>query len=211
LPVLGLDGVRGIAAAACLSQTMNSRILGNPLDMQALLNHTLATATAAELLARIRHGSLASEAFIAGLLHNLGVAVQVQLDTPGVEAMIRARQAGDTREIRALESLCAVVSHEECVAMILEAWHLPGALVAAVRHHHDPAAAPVVHGVLTALVSVGANLSLASGCTYALEPVPGLSNAHALALLELTEDEIEGVATELPGRAAELRNAMGPA
>jgi HD-like signal output (HDOD) protein len=211
IPLLGLDGVRGIAAASCLSQTMNSRILGSPLDMKALLEHSLATAVAAESLARIRHGTLASEAFIAGLLHNLGVAVQVQLDTPGVEAIIRARQADDTREIRALESQFAAVGHEECIAVILEAWQLPDALVAAVRHHHDPAAAPAAYGVLAALVNMGAYLSLASGYTYALETAPGLCSAQVVAQLELTAEDIEGVAAELSGRAARLRNALGPA
>ncbi len=211
LPLLGLDGVRGIAAASCLSQTVNSHMLGSPLDMKAFLDHSLATAVAAESLARIRHGSLASEAFIAGLLHNLGVAVQVQLDTRGVEAMIRARQADDAREIRALESQCAVVGHEECVAVILEAWQLPDALVAATRHHHDPSTAPAAYGVLAALVNMGAHLSLAGGYTYALEPAAGQCSAQVLAQLELTVEDIEAVAADLPGRAARLRNALGPA
>jgi HD-like signal output (HDOD) protein len=210
LPVLGLDGVRGIAAAACLSQTMNSRRLGSPLDMKALLEHSLATAAAAESLARIRHVSLAPEAFIAGLLHNLGVAVQVQLDTPGVEAIIRARQADDTREIRALESQCAAVGHEECIAVVLQAWQLPDALVAAVRHHHEPAAAPAAYRDLAALVNMGAHLSLASGYTYALEIAPGPCSAQVLAQLELTVADIEGVAAELPRHAARLRSALGP-
>jgi HD-like signal output (HDOD) protein len=210
IPLLGLDGVRGIAAASCLSQTVNSRVLGSPLDLKAFLEHSLATAVAAESLARIRHGTLASEAFIAGLLHNLGVAVQVQLDTPGVEAIIRARHADDTREIRALESQFAAVGHEECIAVILEAWQLPDALVAAARHHHDPAAAPAAHGVLAALVNVGAYMSLASGHTYALEPAPGQCNAQVRAQLNLTVDDVEGVAAELPWRAARLRSALGP-
>jgi HD-like signal output (HDOD) protein len=210
LPLLGLDGVRGIAAASCLSQTVNSRIFASPLDMKALIEHSVATAVAAESLARIRHGSLASEAFIAGLLHNLGVAVQVQLDTPGIEAMIRARDADDAREIRALEAQCAAVGHEECITVILEAWQLPDALVAAARHHHDPSAAPAAYGVLAALVNLGAYLSLASGYTYALEPAPGQCSAQALALLELTAEDIEGVAAELPARTAGLRSALGP-
>jgi HD-like signal output (HDOD) protein len=211
LPLLGLDGVRGIAAASCLSQTVNTRTLGSPLDMKALIEHSLATAVAAESLARIRHGALASEAFIAGLLHNLGVAVQVQMDMPGVEAIIRARQADDAREIRVLEAQYAAVGHEECVAVILAAWQLPDALVAAARHHHDPSAAPAAYAVLAALVNMGAYLSLASGYTYALESAPGSCNAQVLAQLELTVEDIEGVAAELPGRTANLRSALGPA
>ena len=79
------------------------------------------------------------------------------------------------------------------------------------RHHHDPAAAPAAYGVLAALVNMGAYLSLASGYTYALETAPGLCSAQVVAQLELTAEDIEGVAAELSGRAARLRNALGPA
>jgi len=71
--VLGLDAVRGIAAAACLDRTL-PRGWKHPLvDMNAVVHHSVATAAAAEALARIRHPDLAAEAFVAGLLHkNLG-------------------------------------------------------------------------------------------------------------------------------------------
>ena len=44
------------------------------------MHHSHATAAAADSLARIVHPGLAQEAFIAGLLHNLGVAAQIHLE-----------------------------------------------------------------------------------------------------------------------------------
>jgi HD-like signal output (HDOD) protein len=208
LPVLGQDAVRGIAAAACMCQAVTSRPPGDLLDIKALLWHSLATASAAESLARIRHESLAAEAFIVGLLHNLGVVIQRQLDGPGIDAMIRARQMDESCEIRALESQYAAIGHEECIALILDAWQLPEALVAAVRHHHDPMAAPVAHRDLAGLVNLGAQLAVSSGCTFALEPVYGRCSARVLAHLELSADDVDGVALELPERAARLGNAL---
>jgi HD-like signal output (HDOD) protein len=208
VPLLGLDAVRGIAAAACLDRSVTCEASGGHIDMKALLNHSLATAIAAESLARIGHPSLASEAFIAGLLHNLGVAVQVRLDTAAVEAMIVARRMDDMRDIRQLEADCAALSHEECVAVIFEAWQLPESLVAAVRYHHDPMAAPAAHCELAGLINMGAYLGLASGNTYALEPVPGPCNTQVMTQLELGQEDISGVAIELPERAAKLRSAL---
>jgi HD-like signal output (HDOD) protein len=208
VPLLGLDAVRGIAAAACLDRAVTSGASGSHIDMQALLNHTLATAIASESLARIGHQSLASEAFIAGLLHNLGIVIQARLDTAGVEAMIGARRMNDTREIRELESECAAVSHEECVAVVFEAWQLPASLVAAVRHHHDPMAAPADHCDLASLVSLGAYMGLASGNTYTLEPTLGQCNVGAMRQLQLGEKDFNGIAVELPERAAKLRGAL---
>ena len=208
VPLLGLDAVRGIAAAACLDRTMASEASSTQIDMKALLNHTLATAVAAESLAQIGHQSLASEAFIAGLLHNLGVAVQARLDSPGVAAMIVARRADELRGIRELESDCAAVSHEECVAVLFEAWQLPESLVAAVRHHHDPMAAPAAHCDLAALINLGAHLGLASGSTYTLEPVPGQCDLRVMTQLALDDEDVRGVAAALPERAAALRSAL---
>ena len=62
-----------------------------------------------ELLARICRPGLAPDAFIGGLLHHLGTAVQVQLDLPGIRAMIERRGAHDTRDIRLLEAELAAM------------------------------------------------------------------------------------------------------
>ncbi len=206
LPLLGLDAVRGIAAAACLDHVVVQG--GAPLEMQALVRHSMATAAASDALARIHHRALAGEAFIAGLLHNLGVAVQIHLDTPGVQAMIEVRRVNPCGSIRELESDRVLVGHEECVAVIFEAWKLPAGLVAAVRHHHDPLGAPEPYRALACLVNLGATLALACGHTFTLEPAPAERHAGAMALLELTAGDLDRVEAALPERLAALRSAL---
>jgi HD-like signal output (HDOD) protein len=208
LVLLGLDAVRGIAAAACLDRTVKRASEPAPIDMDALVRHSLATAVAAEALARIRHGSLAPEAFIAGLLHNLGVTVQLRLDPAGVGAMIDALQAMPERDIAALEAERVKVGHERCVAVLFEAWQLPAMLVEAARHHHDPMAAPEQHRELAALVNLGIHLSLACGNTYALEPAATRRNHAAMSLLGLTDEDLDRVAADLPERLARLQEAF---
>jgi HD-like signal output (HDOD) protein len=208
LVVLGLDAVRGIAAAACLDRTMSPGSEQSLVDMGALLQHSLATASAAESLARIQNPALASDAFIAGLLHNLGIVVQLHLDSPGITAMIDLRKSDDTRDMRALESQHASIGHEECIAVIFEEWKLPESLIAATRHHHDPMAAIEPHRALAALINLGATLGLASGSTFMLEPVPIAHNAAAMSWLGLNEEQVDEVAIALPGRVAELRQAL---
>jgi HD-like signal output (HDOD) protein len=177
--------------------------------MPALLRHSLATAVAAEALARFEHESIASEAFIAGVLHNLGVAIQVCIDRSGVTAMLEERRRNPARDIRAVESQFATVRHEDCVAAILDAWQLPEALVAATGYHHDPSAAPPAHRVLALLVSLGASLALASGHTFSLEPAaPAEPSPEALGVLGLTARELEQVTTELPEKVESLARAL---
>ncbi|MGO8858275.1 MAG: HDOD domain-containing protein [Steroidobacteraceae bacterium] len=208
LVVLGLDAVRGIAAAACLDRTMSPGSEQSLVDMEALLQHSLATASAAETLARIQNPALACDAFIAGLLHNLGIVVQLHLDSPGITTMIDLRKSDDTRDMRALESEYASVGHEECIAVIFEAWKLPESLIVATRHHHDPMAAIEPHRALAALINLGATLGLASGSTFTLEPAPIARNAAAMSWLGLNEEQVDEVAIALPGRVAELRQTL---
>ena len=206
--LLGLDAVRGIAAAACLDRTAASTAGTALIDMRALVQHSLATAAAADALARIGHATLAADAFIAGLLHNLGTTVQIQLDTAGVQAIIRLREAADMRELRILEKERVAVGHEDCAAVIFESWQLPEALIAAARHHHDPMSAPESFRPLAALVNLGANLGLATGNTHTLEPQPAPRLAPAMDYLGLSDENLDAVAAELPERVAALRQAI---
>jgi HD-like signal output (HDOD) protein len=209
--LLGLDAVRGIAAAACLDRTVRRATATTPIDMDALVHHSLGTAVAAETLARLRHRALAADAFIAGLLHNLGVAVQAQVDPRGLGELIDALRAAPERGLTALEAERVQVGHEHCAAVLFEAWKLPAALVEATRHHHDPLAAPQSHRALAALVNLGIQLSLACGNTYALEPAAPQRDAAVMALLGLSDADLDRVAAELPGRLAQLGEAFGGA
>jgi HD-like signal output (HDOD) protein len=208
LVVLGVDAVRGIAAAACLDRSLPRRGEDSVVDMKSLIRHSIATAASAESLARIRRPALAAEAFIAGLLHNLGIVVQLQLDAPGIRTMIKLREAGDVRDMRALELDCVVIGHEECVGVIFEAWQLPESLIAAARDHHDPMGATPPHRELAALINLGANLGLAGGSTFGLEPSQVTRNAPAMASLELDDDQLDGIAVDMPARVAALRSAL---
>ncbi|MEA3107637.1 MAG: hypothetical protein QOI88_2242 [Gammaproteobacteria bacterium] len=208
LLVLGVDAVRGIAAAACLDRSLPRRGEYSAVDIKAVVEHSIATAAAAESLARIGRPALAAEAFIAGLLHNLGIVVQLHLDAPGVQTMINLRKAGDVRDMRALESEHSTIGHEECIAVIFEAWQLPESLIEAARHHHDPMAAAPPHRDLAVLINLGANLGLAGGNTFELEPSRVDRNAPAMASLGLDDGQLDGVAADMPARVAELRSGL---
>jgi len=208
LLMLGRDAVRSIAAATCFDRTMARSMKGTAIDMQAVARHSLTTAAAAEALATIARRPMASEAFIAGLLHNLGIAVQVHLDPHGIGAMIDAIRDGAVCEIGVLESKHAIVGHEECLAVVFEAWQMPESLVAAAGYHHAPMNAPESHRDLTALVNLGANLGLAIGPCYALEPAPVERHLPAMLWLGLTDEHLDAVAAELPARVTELGSAL---
>lgn len=207
--LLGVDAVRGIAAAACLDRTAARALDQSLIDLSGMLRHSVATAAAAEALARAgAHRRLAAEAFIVGLLHDFGVAVQPRIDRAAFTRMIAGMQADATLSVREAEALHGCVGHERAAAVIFEAWKLPPNLVAAVRHHHDPLAAPAAAQTVCALVCVGDHLSQRLGLGYALEPVPRAAIDACIDLLGLDGQAIDRVAGVLPARVAELQSVL---
>jgi HD-like signal output (HDOD) protein len=208
LVLLGFDAVRGIAAAACLQRSLPRSHEPPLIDTRALMTHSIATAAAAELLARTARPARAADAFITGLLHNLGTVVQIQVDVAGVMAMLDRRMQGDTRGIAILESEYASVSHELCVALIYESWNLPDAVIAATGHHHSPQSAPAEHRDLTYLINLGASLALAAGCTFALEPQPVADDTEAMAALGIPAQRLAEVTALLPAQVSLLTSEL---
>ncbi len=206
--LLGRDAVRSIAAAACFDRTLARSPKSSAVDMQVVARHSLATAAAAEALATIARKPPAAEAFIAGLLHNLGIPVQAHLDSRGIEAMIAANRNGAAGSVRELEAKYVAVRHEECLAVVFEAWQMPDALVAVAAHHHAPMDAPPAQRDLAALVNLGATLGLASCPGNQLEATSAELHLPAIQWLGLTNEQIDTVAAQLPARVAELGSAL---
>ena len=211
LVVLGLDAVRGIAAAACLDRTVMRAQQGASIDRAALVRHSLAAAAAAEALARIRHRSLAPDAFIAGVLHNLGVPVQALVDPDGVNAFALAMQEDPAQDASLLERQCVLVSHEHCVEVIFESWSLPPALIASAGHHHHPTLAAEPHRALAVLLHLGLRVASETGNSFPLEPAGGGRDPALLARVGLTAADLDAVALSLPERLRELQAALSDA
>jgi HD-like signal output (HDOD) protein len=208
LLLLGSNAVRGIAAAACVGQVVPRRVVALP-DMSAFMKHSLATAIACEMLAMRVHPVLASDAFIAGLLHNLGTLIQATLDPVGLAAIIRARSADPSLDIRSLELQLAKLTHEDCAAVLFDAWCLPDSLVSSAQHHHDPSRAPEAHRSLAGLVAAGGSVALGCGHTYSLEPTARACDAQAMSSFGMQSQDFEAVSRELPGRVELFRQSLG--
>jgi HD-like signal output (HDOD) protein len=207
LLLLGVNALRGIAAAACVDQVMPQRIDCLP-DIPAILRHSLATAIAGEMLATMTHPLLARDAFLAGLLHNLGIGLQASLDPSGTTAIIAARGAHPAQPVRSLETQYSQFPHEECAAVLFEAWALPDCLIESARHHHLPSDAHPPHHILASLVWASASLALSCGNTFSLEPVAPETDYAWLSEMGLYERHIATVKEAMPERLALLIGAF---
>ncbi|MEO6079648.1 MAG: HDOD domain-containing protein [Steroidobacteraceae bacterium] len=208
LMVLGLDAVRGIAAAACLDRSIASRTQFGAIDPRALVNHCVASAFAAEQLAKISgHGS-AAEAFMAALLHDFGVPIQERLDGEGVAALIKALREQPDADIQGLEKSLVKIPHARCAQVVFDDWKLPPSISLAALHHDDPNTAPGPVKELTTLVHLGIQLAIEANFTYPAEPRQfSVAREPLLRSLGLEAEALQPIVAGLPERVLLLMNA----
>jgi putative nucleotidyltransferase with HDIG domain len=136
--ILGFLEVRNLALTATAFRCLNSG--SSEFDRLQLWRHSLASAMAAEELVRLTQLDV-DGAFEAALLHDIG---KVVLDMLYPELYLQAaRDAHETQRLIS-ESLreIAGMDHAEAGGILGEHWNLPPAVVAAIRYHLDPSAAP---------------------------------------------------------------------
>lgn len=90
--VLGIDGVRVIAAAACLDHTLPRSPATRELSA-ALQRHSLCCGVSARIIAKDIAPNLTGEAFIAGLLHDIGCGLLMLVDSERYIAFTQRRLA----------------------------------------------------------------------------------------------------------------------
>jgi len=207
--VLGLDAVRGVAAAACLDRALPRSKGDAKIEVDRLLGHSVAVAAAAEALSRIRHRALAGDAFIAGLLHDFGMLALLQLEEGGVRAMCDALRSDPGTNFPELEARSTSVGHARCGAVILGSWRLPAPIVEAARFHHDAGAAPAEYRELAAMVALGDVVARRCGMGIASEPPVDAAAEAALGIVGLAAEDLAAVVAGLPERVAVLQRALG--
>ncbi len=206
--VLGVDAVRGIAAAACLDRDVNRALQASHIDAAALLRHWIATGVAAEALAKNGVRKYAAEAFIAGLLHDFGVVIQLQVDRDCFERMLARAAVDPALPVRELEAAAGCVSHERCAEICFKAWNLPASLTEAVGSHHAPAAVGAAARPLAQLVYLGNQLAIGQGYAYGIEPQAAPVDPAMLEAVQLTRERYDEVASTLDERCRPLLAAL---
>jgi putative nucleotidyltransferase with HDIG domain len=131
---LGMTKVREVATTCCLLKALPGR--PGSLKPNDLWKHSLACALVSREFARRVGFPDPEQAYLAGLLHDLGLIVELTTFPKEFEAVTRV----------AIEKRCpiheaepAVLGVDHCVIgqMLAERWHLPAELKEVIRYHHD--------------------------------------------------------------------------
>lgn len=138
--LLGLDAVRTLALGFSVVQSLKGA--GEEFDYEAHWRRAIYTAIAAKTTARLVRRGDAEEVFLGGLLQDMGVIALVR--SLGEEYIELAHDCdGDHHALVKAELKHFELQHPDVGAMLAERWRFPGALIAPIKYHERPSAAPV--------------------------------------------------------------------
>jgi putative nucleotidyltransferase with HDIG domain len=137
---MGTGPVRNVVLAVCFtSRLQGANVYG--AQGRELMDHAIGTAYLARLVAE-KLGEDADEAFMCGLLHDLGKLLLLKLSRDFI------KYGAPTPSAQEIEKVYKE-RHPEIGARLMHQWQLPEALEHPVRFHHDPEGCPNHKGQAT--------------------------------------------------------------
>ncbi|MGC4081255.1 MAG: HDOD domain-containing protein [Vicinamibacterales bacterium] len=202
--LMGLESVRNVTIAASLTRLFQGRALSPRFSPRDLWTHSVAVATATRLLALAARPNVAEEAFLAGMLHDIGLMMELQMDRLKLGTLIALVEAGPSADLLTIEEELFGATHQDFGAALLTAWHLPSTMSHSAQYHHDPSHLPAEHAFLPALVHVADRIVTASHVPFLLEDPSTDVSDELLETLRLTRAQMDDVAAMLPDATRDI-------
>jgi two-component system, cell cycle response regulator len=152
LVMLGLATVKSLALGFSLVSTLSDGA-DEEFDHIAYWRRGLYTAVAAKCIAHEAGLALEDEAFLGGLLQDMGMMAMYQGLGQAYLRVIVA--AGDHRDLVRSELASIELQHPDVGAMLAERWKLPPELLVPIKYHERPTAAPKEYAPLVRCVALG--------------------------------------------------------
>ena len=194
---LGTDTIKMLVISESVFQTFNSFPHSSSTDLRAFWKHSLTAAVIARDLARRMHYAQLEEAYLAGLLHNVGRLALLATAPREYAFNFTAR---DDEQLCALEQRTLQITHAEAGAWLIERWNLDSFLADAVLYHHEPssrleAAHPLIR--IVRLANLMATLPSTDAAVAEAFVLCGLDAGAADAIMDVSVRQVEQSASHL--------------
>jgi HD-like signal output (HDOD) protein len=154
--LLGLNAVKNIAIAASLTKLFRGGDLCPQFSARDLWTHSIATGAGSKMLCDELRLGLPDEAFLAGLMHDIGIMVQMQAMRKQLVQLFEEMPIGadGTPGANMLEYEQRIfgANHQDFGAGLCESWKFPKSFGYVAGHHHDPLRLPEGSNRLACLV-----------------------------------------------------------
>ncbi len=210
--LLGLNAVKNIAIAASLAKLFRGGELSPQFAARNLWDHSIWCATASKMVADALKLGLPDEAFLSGLIHDIGVVVEMQYDRHKLIDVIQDLEIdGDgvpAKNMLEVEETIFGATHQDFGAALCEKWRFPKSFAYVTGHHHNPLELPANNRTLASIVYVADRLAAADESGFRLD-LPNLDmDPSVLEELGLTQSQLDQIAQDLPEQVQEVGEMM---
>lgn len=206
--LLGLNAVKNIAIAASLAKLFRGGQICPSFSARDLWMHCIAVGTGTRLLAERAGLGLPDEAFLAGLIHDLGIMVEIQARRNQFVEAIALMDATPGMTLRQAETQAIGACHEDFGAALCKSWKFPASFAYVTGFHHRPLEVAPLNRTLTSLVHIADIIAadLEKGFDRDLETRD--INPVLLEQLKLTMEQVNEVKELLPQAMDEAVNLL---
>lgn len=200
--MLGLNAVKNIAIAASLAKLFRGGELTPNFSAKMLWTHSVVTAATAKMLCDKLGYAVSDEAFLAGLIHDIGIMVEMQYDRNKLIEVVQkvgADASGvPTSNMLEIEEQVFGANHQAFGAGLCAKWKFPASLATVTGFHHRPMELPADSRTLPAMVYVADRLAAEVGGGFRLDMPTTTIESEIMDALKLAPEKLQELRTQLP-------------
>lgn len=210
--MLGLNAVKNIAIAASLAKLFRGGDLTPSFSAKSLWMHSVVTAASCKMLADRMGFAVSDEAFLCGLIHDIGIMVEMQCDRNKLIEVIQ-RTGPDKTGVPAndmLEAEDAVfgANHQLFGAGLCAKWKFPANFANVTGYHHRPMELANDLRTLPCIVYVGDRLAAEVAQGFRLDLLNTTISQEVLDFLKLSTDKVNQLRQDLPAHLKSVESML---
>jgi len=211
--MLGLNAVKNIAIAASLAKLFRGGDLTPGFSARDLWTHSNATAVASKVIADTLRLGLSDEAFLAGLIHDIGIMVQMQFDRNRLIEVFQ-RVGADSKGVPAqnmieIETAVFGATHQDFGVGLCEKWKFPKSFAAVTGYHHRPMELAPENRTLAAIVYVADRLAADCAGGFRHDLMNTEIDPQVREFLKLSAEKIDELRKNLPEHIKNAGQLLG--
>lgn len=189
--ILGYETLKSVVLALTLQRFYDREFFGYGLEKGDLWRHSVGCALSARLIAvQVKYPSV-EEAFVSGLLHDVGKVILSQFIKEEMEKIIDLSGA-EGLSFSEAEKKVLGFDHQEIGSKVVEKWNFNDKIVEAIRYHHKPDKAKKDQE-LTAIVHVADFICMSLGLGIGSDGMLYPLKQEALDILRIDESDIDNL------------------
>lgn len=200
--MLGLSVVKNLALASAMGQLLKPGPICGEFQTGDLWRHCVAVGVAARMLAVTAKSTQPDEAFVAGLVHDIGLIIAQQL-FPNQVRSVSEQCLREPQNFCAAEETELGADHQAFGGLLATKWKFPPALRNAIAYHHEPSSLQPEYQKLTSLVYLADTLCCRHQFGFWLTAQTQETPEWMFELTRVQPAHLDEVAELLPERVAE--------